>query len=160
MSAGEDALPPYRHAGARALVLLHERELRAFVDRWRAARAVDLTLPASDDPNYASLDHLLAHVLRCARSYLTWSCEQLGLDDPGVRPEPPAASIAAEADAYLEHVLERWRTPLKDLTEEASEHPEYPSLWGPRYCIDAMLEHAVMHPIRHRFQLESLLEGR
>jgi hypothetical protein len=24
-------------------------------------------------------------------------------------------------------------------------------------CIDAMLEHAVMHPIRHAFQLEELM---
>ena len=29
-----------------------------------------------------------------------------------------------------------------------------------RYCIDAMLEHAVMHPIRHAFQLDELIKDR
>ena len=160
MSGAADDLPAYRFAGARALVLLHDRELRAFVAVWRRARDLHLELPASADPSYASLDHLLEHVVRCAGSYLTWICEQLRLDDPGIRPPPPVAAVAGEADAWVEHVLERWRTPLRDLTEEASERPEYPSRWGPRYCIDAMLEHAVMHPLRHRFQLERLLAGR
>jgi hypothetical protein len=33
----------------------------------------------------------------------------------------------------------------------------FPSRWNVHYCIDAMLEHAVMHPIRHTFQLQELL---
>jgi hypothetical protein len=32
----------------------------------------------------------------------------------------------------------------------------YKSNWGTDYCIEAMLEHAVMHPIRHEFQLKEL----
>jgi hypothetical protein len=56
----------------------------------------------------------------------------------------------------LEHVLERWRAPLID---DVLETPEYPSRWKPRYCIDSMLEHAVMHPIRHTFQLNELLKN-
>ena len=36
--------------------------------------------------------------------------------------------------------------------------PEYPSQWKTRYCIDSMLEHAVMHPVRHAFQLDELLK--
>jgi hypothetical protein len=27
-------------------------------------------------------------------------------------------------------------------------------------CIESMLEHAVLHPMRHRFQLEELMEAR
>ena len=34
----------------------------------------------------------------------------------------------------------------------------YTSRWKVEYCIDAMLEHAVMHPIRHEFQLSNLLK--
>jgi hypothetical protein len=32
------------------------------------------------------------------------------------------------------------------------------SQWLTRFCIDSMLEHAVMHPIRHAFELDALLE--
>jgi hypothetical protein len=44
--------------------------------------------------------------------------------------------------------------------DDRLETPEYPSRWQTRYCIDAMLEHAVMHPIRHAFQLEELMRKR
>lgn len=147
-------LPDYVHGGARALVLLHERELRAFVEVWRDAKRAGVTLAPSADPNYESLEHVLVHVVRCARHYMQWMCEQLDLADPGIRSEPDVATIERDVDAYVEHLVDRWRAPLKDLTEAASEKPEYPSRWGPRYCIDAMLEHAVMHPLRHRYQLE------
>lgn len=150
-------LPEYRYRGARALVILHEQHLREFLATWRRAQAAGVALPRSSDPNYRSLATLLSHVLRCARSYLLWICRQLDLPDPGVRPAPAADTADADADEYLEHVLERWRAPLAEVPEARFYRPEYPSNWGVAYCIDAMLEHAVMHPLRHRFQLAGLL---
>ena len=64
-----------------------------------------------------------------------------------------------DAEEYMEHVLERWRAPLCDVSNERLETPEYPSQWQTRYCIDSMLEHAVMHPIRYAFQLDELIQG-
>ena len=46
---------------------------------------------------------------------------------------------------------------LAEVPEERFEDREYPARWKTLYCVDAMLEHAVMHPIRHTFQLERLL---
>jgi hypothetical protein len=58
----------------------------------------------------------------------------------------------------MEHVLGRWGAEaLREISDEQLETPEYPSRWRTRYCIDSMLEHAVMHPIRHAFQLEELI---
>jgi uncharacterized damage-inducible protein DinB len=146
----------YRYGGARAMVTLHERQLRKFLVAWEGAQRAGVQLPESDNPNYASLETLLHHVLRCARSYMTWMCEKLELPDPGIRPEPELAVVAAEAADYVEHLVERWRPPLVGVTEEQAESPTFTSRWGVDYCIDAMLEHAVMHPLRHRFQLEEL----
>lgn len=150
-------LKEYRYGGARALVTLHEREMRQFVETWKRAQAMDVALPETDDPDYASLETLLWHVLACAGSYMIWICRVLELPTPGIRQAPAKEEIAAEAEAFLEHVLERWRTPLAEVSEDACYQPEYPSNWETRYCIDAMLEHAVMHPIRHRYQLEELM---
>jgi hypothetical protein len=44
--------------------------------------------------------------------------------------------------------------------DDQLETPEYRSRWQTLYSIDAMLEHAVMHPIRHAFQLEELMRQR
>ena len=142
------------------MVLLHDEHVRRFLVVWNQAHAASVMLPRTDDPAYASLDTLLHHVLGTAGSYMTWMCEALGLSDPKIRILPEPTALAAEADSYMEHVLEKWRTPLRDVGDDRLETPEYPSRWQTRYCIDAMLEHAVMHPIRHAFQLEELMRQR
>ena len=150
----------YRSRAVRATVLLHDEHVRRFLITWQRARAASVALPSTTDPAYASLDTLLRHVLGAARGYMVWMCEVLELPDPGIRVPPELAVLSAEAEGYMEHVLERWRTPLQDIGDEQLERPEYPSRWQTRYCIDAMLEHAVIHPIRHAFQLEELMSKR
>jgi len=148
----------YRYRGARALVLLHEKALRELLPAWKRARASHVQLPSTQDPSYASLESLLHHGLRAARGYMTWLCEKLGLPDPGIDPAPEASRVEQEAERYIEHVLERWRLPLADV-EEARFGATHKTRWGEDMSLEGMLEHAVMHPIRHRFQLEELLEA-
>jgi hypothetical protein len=148
----------YRSRAVRAMVLLHEEHLRRFVHTWRLALASSVSLPPTDDPAYQSLGALGRHVLSAAGGYMIWICEVLALPDPGIRSAPGSAAIVHDADDYMEHVLERWRAPLREVSNERLEAPEYPSRWQTRYCIDSMLEHAVMHPIRHAFQLDELLK--
>lgn len=57
---------PYRSRAVRALVLLHDEHLRAFVQTWQQARAASVALPLTDDPAYASLDTLARHVIGAA----------------------------------------------------------------------------------------------
>jgi hypothetical protein len=140
------------------MVLLHEDHLRHFMQRWRLATALAVELPTTADPNYSSLGVLGWHVLSAAGGYLVWICQVLRLPDPGVRDAPGATAVAPDAENYLEHVLARWRAEsLRSIADEQLETPEYPSEWQTRYSIDAMLEHAVMHPIRHTFQLDELI---
>ena len=151
-------LTDYRYRGARAMVLLHERHMLKFLDSWRKAKSLGVALPPTDDPNCASLDTLLRHVVRAARGYMVWICEKLELPDPEMRPAPEVESIEVEVESYFTHLFHEWRKPLKKLPEERFYKPEYLSRWQVNYCIDAMLEHAVMHPLRHQFQLEELME--
>ena len=88
---------------------------------------------------------------------MTWMCEKLDLPNPEIKPVPKPEVIEKEADEYLVHLLEKWHTPLAEVPIDKFEHGTYTSRWGTDYCIDAMLEHAVMHPIRHEFQLMTLM---
>ena len=145
----------YAHGGARALVHLHACHLTAFIETWKHATATGVQMPPTGDPDCATLDAMLRHVLGAARGYMVWMCEVLGLDDPAIEPVPE--DLPGDLDPYLLHLLDRWDGPLAGLEPEAADRPAYPSRWGTEYCIDAMLEHAVMHPIRHGRQLERLL---
>src|ERR1700737_1426175 len=126
----------YRSRAVRALVLLHDEHLRRFLVVWTRARAASLALPSTSDAAYASLDTLLRHVLGAARGYMVWMCEALELPDPEIGVPPEAAVLSAEAERYMVHVLEKWRTPLQGVGDERLETPEYPSRWKTRYCID------------------------
>ncbi len=150
------ALPPYHSHAARALVLLHEQHLRKFVTTWRQARDADgrLTLPITDDPSYSTLDTLLEHVLASARQFMYWMCEHLGLPDPEIQAHPKGKIEDRALDAYLDHLFARWAMPLAGKSD--NELYEYVTPHKPCYA-SAMLEHAVMHPIRHGFQLEELM---
>lgn len=152
-----NTLPAYKYGGARTMVFLNGQYLQEFLDVWKQAKASEITLPETDHPGYVSLEALLRHVLGSARHYMAWMCEKLELPDPEIRPTPEPDVIEAEADDYLSHLIDRWRTPLSEIEEERFDKPEYVSGWGTRYCIDSMLEHAVMHPILHRVQLLDLL---
>ena len=151
-------LQNYRYRGARALVLLHERALRALLPVWRRAKAAQITLPSTKDPDYASLESLLHHVLSAARGYTTWLCEKRGLPDPGIDPAPEAVRVEQDAESYVEHLLERNRLALAEVKAEDFEKVSK-SRWGVDISVECMMEHAVMHPERHRFQLEELLEA-
>ena len=49
----------YKYGGARALVELHEIQMRSFIETWKQAKKVDVPLPVTDDPFYKSLDTIL-----------------------------------------------------------------------------------------------------
>ena len=153
-----DPLKEYKYNGARSLVLLHEKHLVSCVQVWREAKRAGIILPETDDENYESMETLLRHILRAARNYMVWICKNMNLPDPQIEMAPEPDLIEKKADEYLTHLIERWRLPLSEIPEEKFHNPTYTSNWGVDYCIDAMLEHAVMHPIRHEFQLKNLIE--
>jgi uncharacterized damage-inducible protein DinB len=152
-----DQIKDYKYRGARALVLLQEKQLHSFLSVWKEAKKINIKLPETNDKDYQSLESLLFHVFRASRGYITWICEKLDLPDPKIDKPTALEEIEQKANAYLEYLLEKWRNPLVDVQEELFFNKIYKSRWGVEYCIEAMLEHAVTHPMRHEFQLMELI---
>ena len=151
----------FRSRGVLALVRLHEREMKGVLGVWKEARRRSVQLPETEDPDYASIDHVMRHVLRAARGYLVWICDVLGRPAPGIPAAPEADEVFGVVDSYLEIVLAAWREHLAWMPDEvAGSADTFKSRWGVLYTIEEMLEHAVVHPMRHRIQLEELLGAR
>ncbi len=151
------SLQAYKYNGARSRVLLHEQYMNSLLKTWCEAKRLNISLPKTLDKDYRSLESLLHHIFRAARGYMVWMCEKLELPDPEIKSAPEVEINEKEADVYLNYLLEKWRTPLADVPEDRFHSLTYSSRWNVDYCIDAMLEHAVMHPIRHEFQLKFLI---
>lgn len=150
----------FKSNAVRSCVELHEIELRRFYDTWEAFRASGASLPQTDDPSYASPAHLGGHVLRAARNYLTWIGECVKRPVTDVDPEDDRVSVARKGRAFMDEVLAAWRRHLAALDDAELAPAMYKSRWGEDYNIEQMLEHAVVHPMRHRIQLERLTAAR
>ena len=152
-----DQIKKYRYRGASVLIFLQEKCMRSFLLVWKQAKEKNVKLPETSDTDYQSLETILFHVFRASRGYIKWICEKLNLPDPGIDSPPALEEIEKKANRYLEYLLEKWRDPLIELDEKVFLDKAYLARWGVEYCIDAMLEHAVMHPVRHEFQLSNLI---
>ena len=149
----------FQSRAVRSLAELHEVELRKFLETWRRFKASGKPMPeAHGDESYASAETLVTHVQAAARSYMLWIREVLGqpvTEPPRIR-EPEL--ILPRLDAFMEETLDAWKRHLASLTDEQLGPVQYKSRWGELFTIDAMLEHAVVHPMRHRVQLERILK--
>lgn len=152
-----DKLTDYRSRAARALALLHDERMREFFEIWQQAKAANVRLPATPDAHDQSLEHLLRHVLNSSGRYMVTMCAHLGLPDPQLEAVPSVENIEAQAEGYLHRLLRWWRVPLAGVSDKDMEPAEELYFAGMPYWIDAMLEHAVMHPARHSFQLRELM---
>lgn len=145
----------FRDRGVRALVLLHERELRTCLATWRRAVAWGVVLPGTSERD-ASPQAVFRHVLSASGGYLRWLAEHLELGDPGLEAPPDIADVEARADGHVEHLVKRWRSVLRDVPRERLRE-SHPTRWGVDLVVEAMLEHAIVHPMRHALQLEELM---
>ena len=84
----------FKSNAVRSCVELHEVELRRFFEVWERFCASGTPLPASDDPAYASTEHLGGHVFRAARGYLTWIGEFVGRPVTDLDAETDPVSLA------------------------------------------------------------------
>lgn len=150
----------FKSNAVRSCVELHEIELNRFFDTWEAFRASATPLPRSANPNYASADHLGGHVFRAARNYLTWIGECVERPVTDVDPDTDVASVAGKGRAFLDQVLAAWRRHLAALEDAELTPAAYKSRWEDAYTVEQMLEHAIVHPMRHRIQLERLMAQR
>jgi hypothetical protein len=76
----------------------------------------------------------------------------VNLDDDTVR-------IAGKGPAVVDEVLAAWRRHLVALDDGEPAGGTYTLRWGEDDNVEQMLEHAIVHPMRHRIQLERLMRA-
>lgn len=145
----------FKSRGVRALVQLQMDEMERLFAVWKKAKRLGVKLPATRDPAYQSIDLLMRHPLRSCRGYLTWLCEVLGRPEARVPDPPEAENVGSQGAAYLKVLAKAWGKHVAWMsTKSLYSDKVHTTRWGAPMTVEAMLEHAVVHPMRHRFQLE------
>jgi uncharacterized damage-inducible protein DinB len=151
----------FKSRAVRNLVELHEQEMKRFFETWDRFIAAGAPMPdARGDADYQSPDHLVGHVARAARNYVTWIGDQLGRPVKDIDLETDSLKIAPRVRDFITEVLAGYRRHLSLVADEELEPKSYTTRWGVQMTIESMLEHAVTHPMRHRHQLERILDGK
>jgi DinB superfamily len=112
--------------------------------------------PDTGDENCKSIQTILTHVVNSGYGYAVYIDNLRG--NNSVRPDKKTNSTAKE---YISDLTDVFRftlsvfEPIKDMDlEEYDQAKKLITRWGQFYDIEQMMEHAIVHILRHRRQIE------
>lgn len=110
------------------------------------------------DPNCRSIQSIMFHVVRSGYRYADYLRQALSV--PSERP-PLLFQARSQLLDHLRHMLSYTAETLEgrwEYTDEQTGAVRINSRWGVQYDMEQMLEHAIVHILRHRRQIERFLE--
>jgi hypothetical protein len=150
----------YRPGGVGALMDEYERaagELVRVVEGLSDAEFEALRDPDTSDDDCRSIQTILSHVVRAGFGYAGYIRAAFGAahEQPklGLLGREECVVRLGDALAYTAETLDgRWR-----MGDEEVQAVRIEARWGPVYDLEQMLEHAIVHVMRHRRQVERFL---
>ena len=152
----------FRKGAIGALMDEYERassDLKLIFRNISDERFIEVLDSQTKDEDCRSAQAIMKHVVGAGYGYADYIRGALGM----VSTSPARhlfllADVEAQIDAMLEytvHTLEgKW-----EMTEEEMTSVVIDSRWGVRYDLEQLLEHAVVHILRHRRQIERLMSS-
>ena len=159
----ESKMKNYRNNGAvGALLDEYEKavtELRQLLETVTDAELMAVVDPATKDPDCRSIQTILTHVVRAGYTYAIYVRKAQG-EELDFRERLPLHSIKEYQKALL--IMFRYNEYLfkeyPDLPLEIFEQKGKMLMsWGQYYDIEQLFEHAIVHILRHRRQIERFL---
>jgi len=149
----------YRQGAKGALLDEYEKaitELQQVITDISDKDLVTVVDTVTTDENCRSVQTILSHVVSSAYSYAIYILHYYGYQT--VRPEK---TFRTTVQAYINDLREAFQftenvfRDIKDSElEEFSQEKKIAARWGQVYDIEQMMEHAIVHILRHRRQIE------
>ena len=150
----------YREGAVGALLDEYERaawELRRLFERIDEADAARVVDARTGDEDCRSVQTIVSHVVNAGYGYADLLRRSFSV--PSTR--PPKALLSPreyleQLDAVLAYTAEtlegRWQMSYEEMSGAAIK-----TGWGPTYDVEQLLEHAIVHVLRHRRQIEKFM---
>jgi uncharacterized damage-inducible protein DinB len=150
----------YRNGAIGALMDEYERaaaELTRLIEQIPEDDFVRIVDSQTKDEDCRSVQAIMSHVVRAGYGYADYIREQLSI--ASTRPQPKLLSrqeSLAQLEAALRYTIEtlegRWEMSGEEISAIVIN-----TRWGVVYDVEGLLEHAVMHILRHRRQIEKFI---
>jgi uncharacterized damage-inducible protein DinB len=132
-------------------------ELERLVEQIPEDDFVRVIDPQTKDEDCRSVQTIMSHVVRAGYSYADYIREQFSM--ASTRPENKLLSrreSLEQLNAALEYTVQtldgRWEMSGEEISATVIK-----SRWGVVYDVEGLLEHAVVHILRHRRQIERFI---
>lgn len=149
----------YRHGAVGALLDEYERAIRELQAVIADLSAVELTAVVDTDTadaNCRSIQTILSHVVSAGYAYAVdiqrLRGEDLGYADLVLYPD--AESYRQELSRLFDYTADTFRDIRDDELEQYDHSKKIQTAWGQVYDIEQLTEHAIVHILRHRRQIE------
>ena len=150
----------YRRGPIGALMDEYERagaELRRLVERIPLDEAARIVDPHTGDDDCRSVQTIMSHVVGAGYGYADYLRQVFSI--PSARPPRSLLSPSESLEqlgamlSYTAQTLEgRWEMSAEEMAGAVID-----SGWGVRYDAEQLLEHAIVHVLRHRRQIERFI---
>ena len=150
----------YRNGAIGALMDEYERaaaELRRLIERIPEDDFVRVVDSRTKDEDCRSVQTIMSHVVRAAYGYADYIREQFSMTS--TRPQPKLLSREEsfeQFDASLKYTVQTLEGKWEMSSEEISV-TVIKTRWGAVYDVEGLLEHAIVHILRHRRQIERFI---
>lgn len=153
---------PYRSGAVGAMMDEYERasdELIRIIDRMDVATFEMIRDPQTTNPECRSIQTVMAHVIGSGYAYADYF--RVAFDIPSLSP-PRSVYTLPEAREELRTVLTYTAATLEgrwDMNDDEMMAVQIRTRWGGLYDVEQLMEHAIVHVLRHRRQIERFLAG-
>ena len=151
----------YRQGATGALLDEYEKavnELLLCIAGIPDAALVVVVDPVTQNPDCRSVQTVLSHVVSSMYSYAAYIHRSKGHDY--TKPEKTLHTAVNNYRADLEDAFRFTTTVFNDIKDNELEQPEHAKKmltgWGQVYDIEQLMEHAIVHILRHRRQIEKM----
>jgi uncharacterized damage-inducible protein DinB len=136
------------------------RELQALINHLSGETYESVFDPTTKDPDCRSIRTILSHVVRSGFGYANYIHKYFGSHQIS-----PEITIIEKGDAHtaLDQMIDYTKASIQEhwaLHDTAISASKIVSKHGPTYTLEQLLEHAIVHILRHRRQIENSLKSR
>jgi len=157
---------PTQNQGRGAVVALLQEYQKAVAELQLVIRDISpenlvaIVDAKTENPDCRSIQTILAHVVRSGFSYNVYI--QNFRNIAAVRPEKifreSAAEFVADLDLVVEYSYKTFETIYDSDIEFFDTNNKINTAWNQQYDIEQLMEHAIVHILRHRRQIERFLK--
>jgi uncharacterized damage-inducible protein DinB len=110
------------------------------------------------NPDCQSIQTILSHVVSSGYSYAGYIRKLKKMDDdrPGKVLRMSVIEYLEDLENLIQYSNETFESIEDDQLEEFDEDKKIKTSWGQVYDIEQMMEHAIVHVLRHRRQIEKI----